>query len=125
MTRHYLPPTNPNVADTVVIGFDRITDTYFAQVYQAENFPEMITWIPGLPATLPGLFTEDGPVCAAQDIIDEIEEHAIVPEGLVAALEAEWALAHSGHLTTDRANRSFHWSTTGLIDADAEGNGGQ
>lgn len=94
MSRHILSARTdcPDVADAA-IGWDRPLQTYFASVYV--NVPGK----PGKTRTLICRGDRAGDLPTAAEAIAIVEPHAIIPDDLLATLEADRA-ATAGHCDT-------------------------
>lgn len=102
MTQHHLTPTNPHIADNVVIGYDRPLSTFFVQVYKdRDDEPNFLVWKGG--------FHE---ITSAREAIDLVRPYAHIPDELQEALDDD--LASAAFLT----NTFTRWSPTDRIEPD-------
>lgn len=105
MTRHYLTPKDPQLADIVLVGYDRMLSTFYTQVYKrTDDDPIMLVWEGSSYGQLP----------RADQVIDLVRDHAHIPDDLRDALDDDRLLAS---LRTSReSNAVTHWSTTGRVE---------
>ncbi|SHG74168.1 hypothetical protein [Streptoalloteichus hindustanus] len=112
MTRHYLTPTTPQIADYVVVGYDRPLNTFFAQVMKesTDDEPQCLLW----------KGCDDNDILNPREVIDLVRDYAHIPDALVDALTLDMLRAQYG--STEENNAVTHWSRTGRINPSPPGN---
>lgn len=105
MTRHYLTPKNPQLADVVLVGYDRMLSTFYTQVYKrTDDDPTMVVWEGDSHGQLP----------RTDQVIDLVRDHAYIPDELWYALDDDRFFAPGR--TSQQSNAVTHWSTTGRVE---------
>jgi hypothetical protein len=101
MTQHHLTPTTPDIADKVVIGYDRPLSTFFVQVYKDnDDYPDFLVW---KGCTL-------GEISSAREAIDLVRPFAHIPDELQEALDDDLACA------AFRTNTFTRWTPNGRVE---------
>ncbi|RLK58440.1 hypothetical protein [Actinokineospora cianjurensis] len=105
MTQHFLTPKDPEAANVVMIGHDRVLGTFFAQVYKDTGAdPNLVLWEGSARGQLP----------YANQVIDLVRDHAHIPDKLWEALDHDRARA--AFRTAEEANAVTHWSPTARVE---------
>lgn len=113
MTQHFLTPKNPEIANVVMIGHDRMLGTFFAQVYKDSGDDDQ-TWV-----LWEGC--EYGQLPYAGQVIDLVRDHAHIPDELWEALDHDRSRA--SYCTSQEANAVTHWSATGRVEPERQADG--
>lgn len=113
MTQHFLTPKNPDTANVVTIGHDRMLNTFFAQVYKDSGDDDQ-TWV-----LWEGC--EYGQLPYPRSVLDLVRDHAHIPDELWDALADDKAFA--AMRTSQQANAVTRWSATGRIEPERQING--
>jgi hypothetical protein len=112
MTQHFLTPKNPEIADVILIGHDRMLDTFFAQVYKnSGDEPAWVLWKGCTRRELPYV----------SQVLHLVRDHAHIPDELWDALDHDRSRA--SYCTSQEANAVTHWSATGRIEPEHKADG--
>jgi hypothetical protein len=109
MTQHYLTPTFPEIADMIMVGYDRTFASFFAQVYKDTDDEPTFIVDEGYPWA---------PLTNVDQVIDLVDDYAHIPDELRDALADDHTCAPTD--TMEEASAVTRWSTTGRVEPERQ-----